>query len=236
MKKPAARKSMKIRRNPERAQRTADLVISGRGARRYLTVRVWADGQLVGSNSGALESMWPGFNMRRVKQLNEAAQSAVFDLDLDSGDTVRLYAADTPESRRRMVRSWSVGGDREVIGSVLPPGFEGAARPNPGAGPGTFRFGREPFGVFNHGDAMVRGDLHAYVDVFDAKRRPIGGGIAITAIPQGGKRGPVWVFAVPDGRDAPYLDGQAHTKRGRVWASARWANADHSALIVGNPR
>ena len=112
-------------------------------------------------------------------------------------------------------------------------------RPNPvagsGAAPGTFRFGREPFGVFNHGDAMVHGDLHAYVDVFDAKRRPIGGGIAITAIPLGSKRGPVWVFAVPDGNDAPYLDGQAHTERGRVWGSARWASADRDAVIVSTP-
>ena len=112
-------------------------------------------------------------------------------------------------------------------------------RPNPvvgsGSAPGTFRFGRDPFGVFNVGDTMVHGDLHAYVDVFDAKRRPIGGGIAITAIPEGGKRGPVWVFAVPDGRDAPYLDGQAHTEWGRVWASARWASADRDAVIVSTP-
>ena len=112
-------------------------------------------------------------------------------------------------------------------------------RPNPvvgsGSAPGTFRFGRDPFGVFNVGDTMVQGDVSAYLDVFDAKRRPIGGGIAITAIPEGGKRGPVWVFAAPDGRDAPYLDGQAHTERGRVWASARWASADRDAVIVSTP-
>lgn len=111
--------------------------------------------------------------------------------------------------------------------------------PNPKQGsasaPGTFRFGRDPFGVFNHGDTMVHGDVSAYLDVFDAKRRPLYGGIAITAIPEGGKRGPVWVFAVPDGRDAPYLDGQAHTERGRVWASARWASADRDAVIVSTP-
>jgi 23S rRNA (uridine2552-2'-O)-methyltransferase len=112
-------------------------------------------------------------------------------------------------------------------------------RPNPvvgsGSAPGTFRFGRDPFGVFNVGDTMVHGQASAYLDVFDAKRRPLYGGIAITAIPEGGKRGPVWVFAVPDGRDAPYLDGQAHTEWGRVWASARWASADRDAVIVSTP-
>ena len=63
-------------------------------------------------------------------------------------------------------------------------------RPNPvvgsGSAPGTFRFGRDPFGVFNVGDTMVHGQASAYLDVFDAKRRPLYGGIAITAIPEGG--------------------------------------------------
>lgn len=110
-----------------------------------------------------------------------------------------------------------------------------ATRPNPrptsASSAGTFRFGRIPFGVFNHGDTMVHGDVWAYVDVFNEKGKPIGGGIAITAIPESRGRGPVWIFPTPDG-DGPYLDGQAHTAVGRVWASARWANADRDAVIV----
>lgn len=230
MKKRTTRKSMKIRPNPPRSQRIVDVVVSGRGSRKHMVLRVWSDGELVGSNSGLLDNMMPGFN----KHLGEAAQEMVFGYGLEAGDKIRFYAAKTPESRRRMIRSWTVAEDRSV--AALPVAEE-FARPNPAGVPGTFRFGRSPFGVFNHGDTMVHGDVWAYVDVFDAKRRPIGGGIAITAIPSGGgKRGPVWVFPVPDGRDAPYLDGQAHTERGRVWASARWASADHDAVIVSTTK
>ena len=49
------------------------------------------------------------------------------------------------------------------------------------------------------------------------------------------ERGVAWVFVAPDGNDAPYLDGQAHTARGTVYPIIRWAKADHSALIVGKP-
>jgi hypothetical protein len=101
-----------IRRNPSRA-RQVDLTVSGRGTARTLTVQVWDhDGELADSGEGRLDAMWPLFNPRNARVLNEGARNIVYDFDLAPGDTITLHV--TVAGQPRAIREWSVASDRSV--------------------------------------------------------------------------------------------------------------------------
>jgi hypothetical protein len=104
------------KRNGGPAAKTLDLIVSGRGAKRTITSQVWDDaGELIGSNSGRLDHLWPGYDLGRSHH-DAAAQSAVYDHDLNAGDSITLYVAPKGGSPR-VVRSWVINAERTPVDS-----------------------------------------------------------------------------------------------------------------------
>lgn len=104
------------KRNGGPSAKTLDLIVSGRGAKRTITSQVWDDaGELIGSNSGRLDHLWPGYDLGRSHH-DAAAQSAVYDHDLNAGDSITLYVAPKGGSPR-VVRSWVINAERTPVDS-----------------------------------------------------------------------------------------------------------------------